>query len=129
MSGSKRWFRYVSDGGDVFAIQADESNTELVNQVADSNAIIPAGTGPLPKGFNARYVSLEDPTGNIKRKCYVLNATEYNGILNGASYTLTAAGNFGVGADTPVVVKIKQPEITRRQPFQGDTALIDGDNP
>lgn len=129
MTGSKRWFLYTTDGGEDFAIQADESNTELVNPIGASGAVIPAGTLPLPKGVNARYVSLEDPTGSIRRIAYILTPTTYNTLTVNSPFTLTADGNFGVGADVPVLVKLKQPEIARRQPFQGDTALIDGDNP
>lgn len=129
MAYSKRWFKYVDDIGSVYAINADESNTELVNLNTDSQAVIAAGTKSLPRGIKPRHVMLQSDDGLIKRKCYVLTQERYSDLLQGASYTLGANQFFGVQADTPVLIALKTPEISRRQPYQGDTQLIDGDNP
>lgn len=128
MAGSLRWFRYLSDNLEAFAIFADESNTELINQVIDSQASV-AGLKPLPKSVKPRYVTLANSSNTISRKCYVLNPVEYQGIDNATTRTLTPANFSGVSESTPVVVILKQPEISRRLPKDADTGLNDGDNP
>jgi hypothetical protein len=129
MAGSKRWFRYTTDEGSVYALNIDESNTELVNTVAEAQAIIVAGTRPLPRGINARFVMLSSDDNLVKRKCFILSPEQFQSLAVGQAYTLTAAGNFGVSANTPVLIRLKNPELMRRQPFPGDTSQLDGDNP
>lgn len=128
MSYSRRWFRYLDDAGNPFAIQADESNVELINDVASTASNVNA-LNPLPKGIKPRKVYLQDPTGTIARVIPVLTQAQYAALNVGANYTLTANGFAGVQADTPVQIRRKDPELERRQPFTGDTGLIDGDNP
>jgi hypothetical protein len=128
MAQSKRWFRYTDDGGQAYAIIRDESNTELVNTTEDSQANV-TGLDPLPKGREARYVMLSSADNLTKKKCTILTLSRYASLSTGDAFTLTANGNFGVPADTPVNIRLKQPQIERRQPFTGDTGHLDGDNP
>lgn len=128
MAYSRRWFRYSDDSGNDFAIQADESNVELINDVASTAANVNA-LNPLPKGIRPRSVYLQNPDGTIARKIPVLTQAQYAALNVGANYTLLANAFHGVQADTPVQIRRKDPELERRQPFTGDTQLIDGDNP
>lgn len=126
--GSKRWFKYTRDDGVVNAIFADESNTELVNLVADTTGSVSA-LEPLPKGITPRQVVLSDSTGNITRTCYVLTPARYAALNGATDFQLTAANFSGVSADTVVNITLKTAEKVRRQPKNADTGLNDGDNP
>lgn len=128
MSGSLRWFRYVDDSGEPYAIFADESNTELVNPVALTGASV-AGLQPLPKGIAPRYVTLQNDERTITRRAYVLTQERYGQINNALNFLLTPINFSGVSADTPVSTILKNPEIQRRIPRDADTGLNDGDNP
>lgn len=128
MSGSLRWFRYIDDSGNPYAIFADESNTELVNPSALTTASV-AGLQPLPKGVTARSVTLQDDSRNITRTAYVLTQERYGQINNALNFLLTPLNFSGVSADTPVSTILKNPEIQRRIPRNADTGLNDGDNP
>lgn len=126
MSGSRRWFRYVDDEGTAYAINRDESNTELVNLAADYNLGV-AGLDPLPQGVKPRYVTLSSVSGEISRDCFVLTPTRYAALNTAINFLLTAANFSGVSSDTTVSLILKQPEISRRLPKNGDTGLNDGD--
>lgn len=128
MAGSKRWFRYTRDDGGQAGIFLDESNTELVNLVADTTASVSA-LDPLPRGYTPRQIVLSDLSGNIKRTCVILTAARYAAISNATDFLLTAANFSGVSADTIVNPILKTAEKIRRQPKNADTGLNDGDNP
>lgn len=128
MAGSLRWFRYVDDSGNPFAIFADESNTELVNPVLLTSASV-AGLQPLPKGVTPRSITLQDDSRDITRTAYVLTQERYGQINNALNFLLTPVNFSGVAADTPVSVILKNPEIQRRIPRNADTGLNDGDIP
>lgn len=126
MAGSRRWFPYTADNGNQYAILADESNTELVNLLADYQGSV-AGLEPLPKGVTARFVTLANVSNTISRDCYILTPERYGALNNATNFLLTASNFSGVATDTPTSIVLKQPEISRRQPRQGDTGLVDGD--
>lgn len=100
----------------------------MINDVASTAANVNA-LNPLPKGVSPRMVYLQNPTGDISKRVPVLTQAQYAALNVGANYTLLANGFHGVQADTPVQIRRKDPELERRQPFTGDTRLIDGDNP
>lgn len=125
MAGSLKWFRYLADDNTPYAILADESNTEAVNTVLTTNASV-AGLVPLPKGYTARYVTLETNDGTFKRKAYVLDPDRY-AILNNTQVFQIPLENSSTGAQVKIV--LKQAEKLRRQPKDADTGINDGDNP
>lgn len=122
---SKRWYPYTADNGDTYAVYRDESNTELVSSTADA-ANPTAGTRPLPQGIRARYVTVQNASGQTK-DCTVLTAAEYAALATGDAFSGTAES--GVAAGTSWVLVRKTPEIERRQPVNIDTGLTDGDQP
>lgn len=61
MAGSKRWFRYRSEGGTDFSVNLDESNSEAT---CNSIRLMPTRTAAhslLPKGSRMRYVNASTP--------------------------------------------------------------------
>ena len=128
MSGSKRWFRYTADSGVNYGINADESNTELINTTANTTASV-AGLTSLPKSIQPRFVQLASIDGKVKRKCYVLSTTTFSALNNATDYQLTPANFSGVSTDTLVSPVLKVNERARRQPKIFDTGLDDGDQP
>lgn len=122
---SKRWFTYYDDNSVVYAINADESNTRLVNPSGDVGAIT-TGIPPLRKGVKARSITLKLSDGTT-RICYPLKPATYAAITEGDTYAIP---NFdGSPSGTAAVVILKNPEKRRRQPIPNDTALIDGTQP
>lgn len=122
---SRRWYAYTADNGDVYAVNRDESNTELVSTTADANNVT-AGTKPLPKGITARSVIVQNGVGQQK-ECTVLTQAEYADLATGDAFSGTVES--GVAAGTSWVIVRKNPELERRQPFNIDTGLNDGDQP
>lgn len=125
MSSSRRWFRYVADDGVAYGVEADESNTELTNLVAQTSLTV-AGLLPLPKGYSPRYVDLEDASGNLKRKCIILTQARYAALSSADSFPVSVDGT---ATTVSCAVVRKTAEKIRRQPKDGDTGLNDGDNP
>ncbi len=126
---SRRWFRYNTDEGTVYAVNRDESNTELVNITSESQAIIAAGTKPLPRGITPRSIQIASADGLQKKLCVILSPIQYASLQVGAGFAVGVNDFSGIGTAQTWTIRIKSPEISRRQPYSGDTALIDGDNP
>lgn len=125
MAGSLKWFRYLADDNTPYAILADESNTEAVNTPLTTNAPV-AGLVPLPRGYKARYVTLESSDGAFKRKAYVLDPDRF-AIVNNTQVFVVPVEGSATGVNTRIV--LKEAERLRRQPKDADTGLNDGDNP
>jgi len=109
MSGSLRYYNYVSDNGQTYAVLADKSNVAAVNA---SGAAAP-GTLPtitIPRNIRPRYALFADTTGQIRRKVIILTPTDLA--------ALTAATNFVPQGETATVTitsirgeKINLPKI------------------
>jgi hypothetical protein len=122
---SKRWFDYLADDGNTYAVLRDESNTRLVNGLADVGAI--TQFKPLPKGVKPRTVTLQFPSGAI-RHCTVLKATQYSIIQIGDDYVSSAIESSDV-VGTHARVIYKTGEFLRQQPKVLDTGMIDTTQP
>ncbi len=117
MVGSKRWFPYTCDssnGGTVFGLLADESNTEGVNG-GQPKLPDPAPKFSLPKNLRPRQVTLKNADGAVKI-CYVLTEAKYNQISGGASNLISG-----------YTVVNKKAEILTRTISNIDTGQTDGD--
>lgn len=121
--GSQRSFAYTDDGGNVFAIRADESNVELVNNT--NGTFAPAGSTSPPKDLRLRYVLLRGSNGSTK-KVPVLSPTIYNDITISQSFAAPAVGEENPTGTAFVVVQ-KIPERILRRPVSIDTGKNDGD--
>lgn len=85
MSGSVRYYNYVSDNGQTYAILADKSNIAAVNA---SGAAAP-GTLPtitLPRNIRPRYALFADPTGLIRRKVPLLTPADVAALSSTTSF-------------------------------------------
>lgn len=122
---SVRWYPYEADNGDTYAVLRDESNTELVSTTADGKSVT-SGQVPLPRGWRARYVTVQNADGQQK-DCTVLTLAEYAAISTSDAFSGT--GNDGTSTGTSWVVVRKTPELQRRQPVNFDSGLNDGDDP
>lgn len=124
--GSKRWFPYIRDNAAIHAVLGDESNVELINNLADGQTII-AGTEGLPREIKPRYVKLKAGDGTTK-DVPVLDRAVYDDIAIGDSFAEPAVGN-GAPAGTSFVVVQKIPERIKNPPIPLDTGKNDGDQP
>lgn len=124
MSGSRRAFNYITDGGSTVAVNGDESNIEAVNGAA---AVAPlAGsllTFPAEGCRYARYVNVA--TGAFRVVIVVSQAAlaVLPAILNFWVQTAGTAGQV-----LPFALASTRGEKLRRY-TGGDTGLTDGDVP
>ncbi len=129
MAGSLKWFRYVSDAGDSYAILADESNTELVNTAAALSQTGVATLPPLPRRWKPRAVRLRSANGLINRLCVVLTQAQYASLNGATDFALDSTAGAEADPGAQVSLSYKVPERLGRLPRLGDTGKIDGDNP
>lgn len=117
MAGSKRWFPYTcnaSNGGTVFGLEADESNTEAVNE-AETELPDPSPIFAIPKNLSPRHVVLRNSEG-ATRTCYVLTPAKFTDINLNES-----------GLITGFTVVRKNDEKITRSVVNIDTGQTDGD--
>lgn len=88
MSGSVRYYNYVSDNGQTYAILADKSNIAAVNA---SGAAAPATlpTVKIPRNIKPRYALFSDSTGLIRRKVPLLRASDVAALTGATSFVPT----------------------------------------
>lgn len=127
MTGSRRWFRYVSDDGQNYAIQLDESNTELVNPNADTAANLVTGLRKRPSGLRPRGIRLSNSDNTVKRFCTVLTPTQFSSFTNGQKFTITSQDGADADSDEELEFTFRVPEKSGRLPRVRDTAKTDGD--
>lgn len=95
MSGSLRYFNYVSDNAQTYAILADKSNVAAVNPSgAGTPGTLPSIT--LPRNIRPRYALFADSTGLIRRKVPLLTAADVA--------ALTPTTSFVPSGETATVV-------------------------
>lgn len=138
MAGSKRWFRYRSEGGADFSVNLDESNSEATS---NSIRLMPARTAAHPlmaKGASMRYALASTPapvavaaatTGKVvTRKFWVGDPAALAAIQAGNA--IVASVYPGLAAVNWTVTAIRG-EKTRVAPAlnvtAGDTGLDDTD--
>jgi hypothetical protein len=124
--GSRRGFPYTDDEGTVWALSLDESNTELVNDGADS-LIPPTGAKGLPPEIKRRYVVLKSADGGTK-KIPILTRALFDGLSLGDAFGAPAIGEENP-ALTSFVITQKVPERVLRAVVVLDTGKNDGDQP
>lgn len=119
--GSRKWFKYTTDDGDIFAMQCDEANQEALS------------------GNSADYTGLDTtkyavPSNVVKRMAYygrgaatvsivVPTLAGYNTLGPGSTVTIPVEGS---ATDAAYVFIRKRPE-TISYPRPDDTGLNDGD--
>jgi hypothetical protein len=122
MAGSNRFFVYVDDIGDSWAILRDEGSTELVNGTAAD--IVPATNAPILMGkspIEPRYINYNSSDGLHRRKVVLLANTTT--ALSNAPAVVTFDTETG-----PVEMQ-RTSYVGERRRFvpQTDTRQLDGD--
>lgn len=118
MAGSRKWFKYTCDNGDVFGIQQDESNGEAVSNddfgALDDGAIIYS----LPGNVQPRYAIYRTVDGLRSARIVITDRLASLG-------TLPSQINLGTGE----LANLTQfsGEVVRPVPISFDTGLDDGD--
>lgn len=122
--GSLRDFDYVDDGGNLWAVRLDESNTRLINPAGD----VGAATASLraPRNIKLRKVKLIDVSGLITRECVALKLATFSALSGTSNFTLPDTDS---NATTVVAPTLKIPEKSRNIVKNFDTGLTDGTNP
>lgn len=88
MSGSVRYFNYVSDNGQTYAILADRSNVAAVNASgAGAPGSLPTIT--VPRNIRPRYALFADSTGQIRRKVPILTPADVAALTATTSFVPT----------------------------------------
>lgn len=124
--GSQRGFRYEDDGGTVWALRLDESNTELINP-ASAGVVPNTGTRRLPPEIRRRKVKLQAADSSTKT-VVVLTRARYDAIALGQTFAAPAVGEENV-AGTAFTVVQKIPERVLNSVVTIDTGKTDGDQP
>jgi hypothetical protein len=118
MAGSLKYFRYTADDGTNFALLADESNIETVNDT-ETQPITPAVKYKVPSNLKARTATFQSADGLIRREVVVLNTTRFGALDGTFSYTDGTSG---------VAVFLRSLNGERVQlPGLSDTGQLDGD--
>lgn len=120
MAGSLKWFPYTDDFGAIYALQADESNSEAVNGALDYTGT-PVLVDALPRNVKPRTAYYGTTDGLRVIKIPVLTPALYAAI-NTTTPTIDDPITSGL---TLVLLRIR-PEV-RRLPIPNDTGLQDGD--
>jgi hypothetical protein len=120
MAGSIKWHVYTDDNGVLYALSADESNIEAINQGGDYT-----GTPPLvdavPRNVRPRFAVYGTTDGTRTIRIPVLTQARLLE-LPGQVPTIDDPITDGL---TLVLIRIR-PEL-RRLPIPNDTGIQDGD--
>lgn len=94
MAGSVRYYNYISDNGQTYAILADKSNIAAVNPSgAGTPGTLPTIT--VPRNIRPRYALFSDASGLIRRRVPLLTPADVA--------ALTAATSFVPQGETVTV--------------------------
>lgn len=122
MAGSRKWFRYTTAGGDVYALNMDESNGEHVGN--DDLTGFGSTLVSLPPNIRPRFCVYRSSDGRYSRRIPVSSPTTGIDDLP-ATLSITPEGG-----GTAVVLNLSyfQGERITRIPTGADTGLNDGDD-
>jgi len=128
MAGSNRFFAYVDDLGELWAVNRDESATEEVNGTAA--AVTPASGTPILTGkghIEPRYLNYNSSDGLYRRKIIFLSNTTAALASAPVSITLDAEGGTIALQLTSYVGERRRyvPNSDTRQ-TDGDTEVVGG---
>lgn len=123
MAGSRKWFKYTTDSGDVFGINMDESNGELVAnadfEAVDNDSIVYA----LPRNVSPRSALYRSNDGLVSRRIVV---TDNDADISTLTSSFVVPAQDGNPAYTLQLQSFKGEEIKRI--VSVDTGLQDGDD-
>lgn len=120
MSGSRRNFQYVTDNGQIYLFNADESNVEQVNGTVANIGTSNVNQPGIPRGIRPRKAFYGNPGGT--RTIGVICSTV--AIYNNPPVSID---DLTAASETFVLIR-KLPERAKVFP-NFDTGLTDGDTP
>ena len=120
MAGSLKWFTYTDDNGAIYALFADESNVEAVNEGGDYTGT-PALVDALPRNVTPRRAFYGNADGSRTISIPVLTSAR----LLALPTEVPTITDPIAGTGTLTLLRVR-PEI-RRLPIPNDTGLQDGD--
>lgn len=121
MAGSIKWFEYVTDNGDTFAVELDESNTEAVNGTAGDYTAASTQIYAKPSNLTPRSLFYSNDQKSRTIRCVALTAAVY-----ADAFTNTRTITDPID-DTETLTLVRQRPEVIRLPFPQDTGLDDGD--
>jgi len=124
MSGSLRRFGYVSDDGEVYSINRDESNVESLNAANGGAGSIPStGINSLPQGYGTRYALLYQVSNpQIKRKVAILSPIVFAALNGATDFNLAVVGAVNSNFRISSLIGERREGLTNT-----DTGQNDGD--
>jgi hypothetical protein len=118
MAGSKKWFKYTTDSGDVFGTLMDESNGEAVSN-ADFGPLDDGAIGyQLPKNVQPRRATYRSVDGLESASIIICDNTDT---------ILTLPAQVTLSSGTLANLTQFVGEVIRPIPTSVDTGLTDGD--
>jgi len=122
MAGSRKWFKYTTDSGDVFGVNMDESNGELVGNAdfaaTDNETVVYA----LPRNVSPRSALYRSADGLVTRRI-ILTSADSN--ITNITSSFVVPAQDGNPVATMQLQSIKGEEVKRITSV--DTGLQDGD--
>lgn len=121
MAGSLKYFQYTTDGGDIFALLADESNVEATGGSGSDYDVDATVEYHIPRNVKPRYAVYSNAAKTRNIKIPIMTAAGYNALAPGGTITDPIAGTG------TLVLTRKVPERIALLPIEADTGLTDGD--
>jgi hypothetical protein len=119
MSGSIKWFKYTTDGGEVFAFRADESNIEAIGgSGADYADADDTPVNAIPRNIKPRTLRYVSEDGRRTKNIIAPTLAVFNNPTNPITPD-------GAGGDSFRLKSVTGQKITA--PLGFDTGLNDGD--
>jgi len=122
MTGSLRWFTYVSDDDTQWALFGDESNIEAANGDAAEDQAPANQQYKYPSNLRPRFAVYGNTEGTRNIRVPILDLATYNALDSSDTIPDIAGGT------TPLRLVRKRPELISPLPIQADTGQDDGDN-
>lgn len=122
MAGSLKRVPYISDDGEVYVVNRDESNTETVNGTLPA---FPSAVKALPDGYTTRYALLASADGLVRRKVTILDPLVFAALDGADTFTMQV-----VGSSAGIAMRVSSLIGERRENLIfADTGQDDGDSP
>lgn len=123
MAGSKKYFEYTTDAGDIYAALLDESNTEAVNGADGDYSASSTVKYTIPGNVKLRFGLYANADRTRQIRCVCLTQATYNSLE-------TTAGTIPdpIAASGTLTLVQKSPERLKLLPIAADTGQTDGDD-
>lgn len=131
MAGSMKYFRYLTDSGNLYALWGDESNIELVHVVNPQVTVANEDDTPyvLPRNVKPRYATYKSTTTPHVRKVPIMSASAFAEMKVKNFSTCRKTFNENVEGEVLTFQLVRLTPEKMRGVTSVDTGLNGGDNP